>query len=299
MSNGYGQGEGGSEVKKLFVGGLSWDTTEDNLREYFGKFGSVAECTLKKDPNTGRSRGFGFISFDEAGSVDNVLAEKNHYLQGKNIDPKKAKARGDLKEPIKKIFVGGVDPSTPEADLRAHFEQFGKVEEVALPFDKAKQKRKGFVFVTFDSEDSVDRACENPRQTINGKECDVKKATPQDQQGGFGGGRGGRGGGRGGRGGGSGGYGGGYGGYGGGYNQGGWGGNSGYGYENGGYDYSGYGQGYNQGYGSSYGSGGYGGDYSSYGSGYSGGYGDQSGYQQQSGKIKGNESGYGYHPYQR
>lgn len=48
---------------KLFIGGISWETTEDTLRAYFGKFGELTDAALMKDKYTGQPRGFGFVTF--------------------------------------------------------------------------------------------------------------------------------------------------------------------------------------------------------------------------------------------
>lgn len=52
--------------KKLFVGGLSWDTTDDSLRNAFSAYGSVIEAKIVTDRETGRSRGFGFVGYMDA-----------------------------------------------------------------------------------------------------------------------------------------------------------------------------------------------------------------------------------------
>lgn len=191
------------DERKLFVGGLSWETTQKDLKEYFCKYGEITEVNIKTDPNTGRSRGFAFIQFADKDAVDQVLNAGQHTVNGKQVDPKRAKARPG----IKKIFVGGLDPDLPESDIRSYFDKFGKIEEIELPFDKQKNQRRQFCFITFESEEVVDEICKNPKQKIGNKECDVKKATPkQDPRsarggwggygggGGFGGGFGGRGG---------------------------------------------------------------------------------------------------------
>uniref|UniRef100_A0A8C4Q8D7 RRM domain-containing protein n=1 Tax=Eptatretus burgeri TaxID=7764 RepID=A0A8C4Q8D7_EPTBU len=177
---------------KMFVGGLSWETSKKDLREYFSNFGEVVDCTIKVDPVTGRSRGFGFILFRSSASVEEVLSQKDHHLDGRVIDPKRAKAM--KKEAAKKIFVGGVSPDTEEDTIREYFAVFGEVEAIELPVDTKSTKRRGFCFVTFQDEASVRRAMERKFHEIAGSKCEIKLAQPkevyQNQTWGRGGGRG-------------------------------------------------------------------------------------------------------------
>lgn len=71
---------------KLFVGGLSWGTTEAGLREAFAAFGEVTDARVITDRDTGRSRGFGFVSFADEASAERALEEMNGQdLDGRRI----------------------------------------------------------------------------------------------------------------------------------------------------------------------------------------------------------------------
>nr|XP_042712397.1 heterogeneous nuclear ribonucleoprotein D-like isoform X2 [Chrysemys picta bellii] len=127
---------------KMFIGGLSWDTSKKDLTEYLSRFGEVVDCTIKTDPVTGRSRGFGFVLFKDAASVDKVLELKEHKLDGKLIDPKRAKALKG-KEPPKKVFVGGLSPDTSEEQIKEYFGAFGECEiKVAQPKEVYRQQQQ-------------------------------------------------------------------------------------------------------------------------------------------------------------
>lgn len=185
------QSKGSNEdARKIFVGGLSWESTSDDLRSHFSKYGPIVEATIKTDTTTGRSRGFGFVLFADESSVDLSINDKDHVLNGKKIDPKRAVPGGVL-EGVKKIFVGGLDPSLTEEDIIQHFSQYGKVEQVQLPYDRTKNIRRAFGFVTFDSVDTVDRICQNPKIPYGDKMVDVRKVVAKDMRNGRGGGRGG------------------------------------------------------------------------------------------------------------
>ncbi|XP_019438904.1 PREDICTED: heterogeneous nuclear ribonucleoprotein 1-like [Lupinus angustifolius] len=72
------------DSSKLFIGGISWDTNEDRLRQYFQNFGDVVEAMIMKDRTTGRARGFGFIVFADPSVAERVVLEK-HVIDGRTI----------------------------------------------------------------------------------------------------------------------------------------------------------------------------------------------------------------------
>ena len=79
------------EMKKLFVGSLSWNTTDADLSEAFSRFGEVAEAKVITDRNSGRSRGFGFVSFEDGEAADTAIAEMNGTsLDGREISVNEA-----------------------------------------------------------------------------------------------------------------------------------------------------------------------------------------------------------------
>jgi cold-inducible RNA-binding protein len=74
-------------AKKLFVGGLSWDTTDDGLRQAFAPYGDISEAKVITDRATGRSRGFGFVTFTEDENAKTAISK----LDGTNLDGKTIK----------------------------------------------------------------------------------------------------------------------------------------------------------------------------------------------------------------
>ena len=80
---------------KLFVGGLSWDTNDGGLRAAFERFGQVTEAKVITDRDTGRSRGFGFVSFTDPSAARTAMEEMNGAeLDGRNLRVNEAQDRG-------------------------------------------------------------------------------------------------------------------------------------------------------------------------------------------------------------
>jgi RNA recognition motif-containing protein len=81
-------------AKKLFVGSLSWNTTDEGLREAFAPFGEIAEAVVVSDRDTGRSRGFGFVTFEDDEAADQAVAALNGTeLDGRTIRVDVAQAK--------------------------------------------------------------------------------------------------------------------------------------------------------------------------------------------------------------
>lgn len=141
-----------------------------------------------RDPNSKRSRGFGFVTYSSVQEVDAAMSARPHKVDGRVVEPKRAVSREvcnnwmrcncsciqkahnnnkclwfqDSNRPgahitVKKIFVGGIKEDTEESHLRDYFQQFGKIEVIDIMTDRNTGKKRGFAFVTFDDHDSVDR----------------------------------------------------------------------------------------------------------------------------------------------
>ncbi|CAM6082193.1 unnamed protein product [Calypogeia fissa] len=262
-------GKNSSTGGKIFIGGLSWDTSTDNLTSHFKKYGEITDAVIMKDRNTGHPRGFGFVTFADPAVCDRVVEDK-HVIDGRTVEAKKSVPRENMatsKGPkTKKIFVGGIPPSITDDEFKSYFTRFGHVVEHQIMQDHSTGRSRGFGFVTFDSEQTVeDILAQGKMHELGGKQVEIKKAEPKrtTQETGGSGYPSGRGGG---------GYGPSAGGGYGGYNDGGYGGPPGGAYGGGGSYRSG-GYGARSGYGSGYGGGGYGGGGYGGSGGYGGGYG--------------------------
>jgi len=160
--------------RKIFVGGIGWDTSEEDLKSFFGQFGEVAHVQVKYDHFTGRSRGFAFVEFTNGDACREALKQKDREIKGKKCEVKPAKSREN-----KKIFIGGLPSDYSEPELRSHFEQYGRVDEIEWPFDKFQSKKKNFAFVVFEDEEAAARAAASSKQRFGERLCDVKIAVPQ------------------------------------------------------------------------------------------------------------------------
>lgn len=100
-------------MRKLFIGGLDYRTSDDGLKAYFEQFGEIVDVVVMKDPKTSRSRGFGFVAYSRAYMVDEAQRARPHKIDGRTVDTKRAVPRDEITKPeaaatVKKLFVGGM-----------------------------------------------------------------------------------------------------------------------------------------------------------------------------------------------
>lgn len=91
-------------AKKLFVGGISWDTTEASLTDFFSKAGTVVSAVIIMDRYTGKSKGFGFVEM----STDEEAEKAKNELNGQSLDGRTiAVSEARPQQPRENNFSGG------------------------------------------------------------------------------------------------------------------------------------------------------------------------------------------------
>ncbi|KAK2116747.1 Heteroproteinous nuclear ribonucleoprotein A1-like 2 [Saguinus oedipus] len=172
------------QLRKLFIGGLSFKTTNESLRSHFEQWGTLTDCVVMRDPNTTRSRDFGFLTCATVEEVDVAMNARPHRVDGRLVEPKRAVSREDSQR----------REDTDKHHLRDYFEQYGKNEVIEIMTDRGSGKKRGFAFVTFDDRDSMDKTVIQKYHTVNGHNCEVRKALSKQEmarnfsgRGGFGG----------------------------------------------------------------------------------------------------------------
>lgn len=215
--------EAEAPTKTVFVGRLSWNVDNDWLSQEFAECGEVVSARVQMDRNTGKSRGFGYVSFATTEAVEAALALTGKEIDGRpiNVDrsiekdksavrEKRANAFGDsASAPSSVLFVGNLSFDANEDMLWETFSEYGEVKSVRMPTDRESGRPKGFGYVEFTDIEAAKKAISGATGSeIAGRAIRLDYSQPRDDSGGsrggrgfgggFGGDRGGRGRGRGG-----------------------------------------------------------------------------------------------------
>lgn len=162
----------------LIVLGLPYSTTEDDLKNYFEKFGELAHWEIKTDRQTNKSKGYGFVRFTQVEVVEAVLAA-SHTIDGRKCEvrfPRKNNQQmsfGMQDGIATKLFIGRLPRGATTEDLRTCFAEYGPLKDVYVP-----SNFRGFGFVTFASQAAA-QAAMNTQHVIKGNYVNITFPSPK------------------------------------------------------------------------------------------------------------------------
>jgi nucleolin len=168
----------------VFVGNISYDVDEETLRNYFSECGNILNCRLPK--SEGRHRGFGFVEFEDAESMQRAIQKSSEEFAGrplfiKDASEERAARPQRTRQPIDTKCSVYIRQLSYEADQNSVMEALaphGKITRVVIPKVPGSDKIKGHAFVHFEDEETADRVAALGSVVIAGRESHLAKSGP-------------------------------------------------------------------------------------------------------------------------
>ncbi|XP_010527509.1 PREDICTED: UBP1-associated protein 2C-like [Tarenaya hassleriana] len=168
--------------RKLFIRGLAAETTTEGLRSLFSTYGDLEEAIVILDKVTGKSKGYGFVTFRHVDGALLALKEPSKKIDGRVTVTQLAAAGNqgtttnvsDIS--MRKIYVANVPFDMPADRLLNHFLAYGDIEEGPLGFDKLTGKSRGFALFVYKTSEGARAALADPVKVIDGKNLHCKLA---------------------------------------------------------------------------------------------------------------------------
>ncbi|XP_058073461.1 UBP1-associated protein 2C-like isoform X3 [Magnolia sinica] len=170
--------------RKLFVRGLAWETTSETLCAAFAGHGEIEEGAVIVDKATGKSRGYGFITYRHMESTQMALREPSKLIDGRLAVCNLAceglsSASVTTDQAQRKLYIGGLSPDVSSEILLNFFSRHGEIEEGSVAYDKETNKSRGFGFVTYKTLEAAKKALDDPNKVLGGRNITVKLADSQ------------------------------------------------------------------------------------------------------------------------
>ncbi|GLT88288.1 hypothetical protein SLE2022_063210 [Rubroshorea leprosula] len=167
--------------RKLFVRGLAWNTSSETLCAAFQVHGEIEEGAVIYDKATGKSRGYGFITYKHMESAQSALKAPSKLIEGRlavcNLACEGltgASTTPDLAQ--RKLYIGGLSPEVTSEMLLNFFGRHGEIEEGSVAYDKDTNESRGFGFVTYKTVEAAKRAIDDPQKILGGRTIIAKLA---------------------------------------------------------------------------------------------------------------------------
>ena len=145
----------------MFVGGLSYCISEQQLFAYFSLFARVSNIVMIKDEATGMHRGFGFVTIDSAAAAE-VLVHSKNYICGRRVECQlasqhnnKSQVKSHMK--LRRLFVSNIPANTSNQHLDQVFSRFGETHNCYIIQKTDGSGNKPYGFVEFENADDAQR----------------------------------------------------------------------------------------------------------------------------------------------
>ncbi|KAG6511556.1 UBP1-associated protein 2A-like [Zingiber officinale] len=174
--------------RKVFVHGLSWDSTRETLLQVFEPYGDIEDCNVVVDKVTGRTKGYGFVLFRTRASAVKALKEPEKKIKNRMTHcqlasigpPVVACSVGDSSG--RKVYISNVHIEATRDSLRAFFSQFGEIEGGPFGFDINTGKSRGFAIFVYKTQEGARKALEEPYKMFEGHQLNCRLAFEQGQK---------------------------------------------------------------------------------------------------------------------
>lgn len=166
--------------RKIFVFGLGWDATTEQLVQAFTPFGEIAESKLITDKNTGRAKGYAFVMFKTRAAAKKALKLPQKRIGNRTVTCQLAAVGATAGTAAaeggnRKMYVANVAPHVSFEKLKAFFGSFGEIEEGPSGMDPVTNKFKGFAIITYKSPEGYLKAMEEPIKVFENCQLHCKK----------------------------------------------------------------------------------------------------------------------------
>ncbi|KAL7453264.1 hypothetical protein ACHAWC_005628 [Mediolabrus comicus] len=179
---------------QIYVGNISFDTVESELRAAFSEHGTVTNVSMPLNRETMKSRGFAFVTMSNADEHAAAIAGIDQTeLGGRTVYASESLPKDKVSESKKKyqankqrnegtkIYIGNLNFATTQEDLEAAFGEYGEIKDCFLPTDYDGNPR-GFAFISMAEADALKAIEEMNGAELDGRTLNVNKSLPKGQK---------------------------------------------------------------------------------------------------------------------
>ncbi|XP_011078841.1 UBP1-associated protein 2A-like isoform X2 [Sesamum indicum] len=147
----------------------------------FQEHGEIEEGAVIYDKATGKSRGYGFVTYKDMESAQRALKAPSKMIDGRmavcNLASEGLSSTSVTPDQAqRKLYIGGLSPETNSEMLLSFFSRHGEIEEGSVAYDKETNKSRGFGFVTYRTVEAAKKAIDDPQKMLGGRNITVKLA---------------------------------------------------------------------------------------------------------------------------